>query len=425
MNDLTQNNFRELFIAADVDAATTDGYEAMSVGEVAMFDVHGNRLSTSGGSFTDAATVDKAKFVKRLSDSGKNQFQVSDVINKNWVTSAKGSAYAAKQEQVSYVGFNGSAGALDVINDNIYQVRFVFDSLLISNYNGDYFKTLNYKSPVSGTTQEAIAKGLMDNAILSFAREEEAVVLPERVCDGASVALGTSVNDVVFTKGSKTISAADIDDDTGAGTALAVGDYIRVGTALTSPVYKITAIDDSANTATLDIPFQGESVTLADTALRQVEASAAAAADWGLKFTGISPEAQVGRFLPGVIRFEISLHSDNWSVTEVTDATGAYIGANTAEQIAAEEFIAIGNQGDHLRYGRDTFVARSEAEDIPYNSFFVQFRDESLHGTPTVISKKQVKVAYPDGASNDGWSKANDGLQATVNAFFGTSVSIT
>ena len=70
-------------------------------------------------------------------------------------------------------------------------------------------------------------------------------MIVERLADEAGVALGTGVDDVVFTHGSKYISATDIDDAT-TNDAFVVGDYIRVGTATTDPALgdagKVTSI---------------------------------------------------------------------------------------------------------------------------------------------------------------------------------------
>lgn len=420
--DLTQKNFKELFIAKDVNVGGAT-LASMNVGEVGLFEASSNKrvvAASAGAGEVLASAVSKAVVIKRIASTGDNQYQISDVIEKAKLVSATGSAYAAKTEQVTYVGYNGSTGALDTTNDNIFQVRFVFDSLLISNHNKDYFKTVNWKSGISGNTQEKVAKGLIGNAILSFEREEEAIVKPEMISSGANTALGTGVDNVTFTKGTKTVTTDGDFSDATSGTAVTAGTYLRIGTAVTDPVYKVASVE-STTSLTLELAYQGETATFADTALRLVTAAAASAGDMGLKFTGISGSAVVGKFLPSVIRFEVTLTSKNWIDTAVTYSVGATVGNNTAEIIAAEEFITQGNQGDHLRYGRDTFAPKAEAEAIPYNSYHITFVDDSEF----VNSRKQIMIAYPDGASNDVWSKATDGLQAVLNAFCSTSVSIT
>lgn len=423
--DISQKNFVELFIAKDVNVGGST-MDSMNVGEVGLFTPSGKRIvaGNAGANEVLASDVDKAMFVKKVADK---KFQTSDIINKNYVISAKGSAYAAKTEQVTYVGYNGTSGALDEINDNIYTIRFVFREFLVgNNVKGGYMKTIPYKSPLSGTSQEGVSLGLIKSAIRAFSENDD-YIKAERVTSDAGDALSTGTATsatILATKGSPVVSGfADVDDATD-GTALAVGAYIRFGTAVTDPVYAIKSIDTTANTLTLDVPYQGDTELFDDTDLKQVSAADVAAGDMGLKFTGKSPEAKLGKFLPSVTHFDVTLHSDRWSTTEVTTTHGA-VGSDTAEIIAAQEFFMQGNQGDHFRYSRQAFTPKLEAEDIAYNSYFVQFTDESNVGSPRPVSHKQVKVAYPDGASNDVWSKADDGLQAVVNAFFGTSVSIT
>ena len=413
--DLTQKNFNELFIAKDVNVTGTS-MDGMAVGEVAMFTPSGKRLTAGAttGNVVKADTIEKAKFVKKIADK---EFQVSDVIDKNFVTSIAASEYAAKQEQVTYIGFNGSGGSLDIINNNLYTVRFVFSSFLVSNHGGDYYKTIPWKSAVSGTTQAKIASGLVKAASRSFGNEDKFVkveVVGETTKD---ITISPTATTLVFTHNSPVISATAV-------TGLAVGDLLRVGTTATDPLYKIIAVDSVANTATLEIPFKGASTSLGNAAVAIIPKADVDDIDYGLKATGLPMTSSLGKFLPSVVNFQVSLNSSQWQDTEVTYATGAFVGSDTAEIIAAEEFIMKGNQGDFYRYGRDSFQPTYAAEAIAYNSVFVQFRDETEVGSPKPVSLKQVKVAIPDGAANDVWSKATTGLQAVVNMFFGTTISM-
>lgn len=423
--DLTQKNFKELLIAKDVNVGGSTMAE-MNAGEVGLFTPSGKRIvaSSAGTNEVLASAADRAMFVKKRADG---TFQISDVIKKSEVKSVKAGEFKARKEQITYVGFNGTDGELDVINDNQYIGRFVFDNLLVSNHSCDYIKHIQYKSPTSGTTQEKIALGLMKSAIANFAREEDDIVSVERVNSASGTATADNgggstayeVGTITVVKGSKTISAEDIDGGT---TALAVGDYVRFGTAKTDAVYKVVSVDSTGNTATLDAEYQGANGTFAHTEAQVIPAATIANGDYGLKVTGQPLASVVGKFLPSIVSFQMTLQ--NFGITEVNYAQGAFIGSNTAEIIKAEEFFYQGNQGETLRYDRNTYAPIAEAENINYNSVEVIFAQTEEVGSLNILSPNQVKVAFPDGASNDVWSKSADGLQAVVNAYFGTSFSI-
>ena len=128
-----------------------------------------------------------------------------------------------------------------------------------------------YRSDATATGTE-IAKGLAENLYNNVKNEGEYRVKVERVSNGTLLALGTGVDSIVFTNGSKYFTCTDIDDAT-ANAALAVGDVIVIGTATTSPRYVITAIDTATNIGTIDVPFAGATATVLDTAYRKIAAA--------------------------------------------------------------------------------------------------------------------------------------------------------
>lgn len=223
-------------------------------------DLEGNVIST----YTDlkdgeAAVCDyKNTVIDAASTSGYNRFKIiarvgndliqSDMVHKGTVRSYSVTGQSNEAKQVDYVGYNGSSGSLGTLASTIHTIRLYVDDPTISGFMQQKVKEGFYKSAAS-TSQAAIAAGLVESLIKNYSREPEQDLLFERVCSGTKVALGTSVNTVTLTKGSKYFTATDIDDATGAGTALAVGDYLAIPTGSQRKV----TLAGSSGTATVSI----------------------------------------------------------------------------------------------------------------------------------------------------------------------------
>jgi hypothetical protein len=129
---------------------------------------------------------------------------------------------------------------------------------------------------------------------------------------------------------------------------MVVGDYLRFGTGVTDPMYKITAIDTTANTLTLDQPYQGVSALFNDTGLEKVAAATAATADFGLKLTGLPGDFVVGLYEYRKISFNVLLN-DTFGGTLNTTSTVASKGKGTYNEIAELEWFLKGNRGEGNR----------------------------------------------------------------------------
>lgn len=265
-------------------------------------------------------------------------------------------AYSAPADQVTYIGFNGTSGSIDEINNNLYQVNLEFSDWGSLSAENRYRKQGHYESGASAS-QEAVADGLVASLIRNFSREGISPELPstvarrlrfERVTSDAGDTLGAAFGPAVFTQGSKVVSVADVGDATG-GTAPSVGDYLRIGTAVTDPVYKVAAVDTTADTLTLDVAYQGASATIADTALELITAADAAAGNFGIKMTGIQEDFKLGKIKFTKIRFTTTLV--DFGTTAVTNSVAATEGNGDGRRVAELEWFAKGNTGDHFRMG--------------------------------------------------------------------------
>jgi len=196
MNFPGQNNISFALIGKSV-AAVTDATLIQSIddlldGQIALVDQ--NNKAMNGQTITLGM---KLRFVQR---SG-TQLKYTPHFTANNAT-VKLTGYTAPANQVSFIGYNGSAGSLDVIDNNYYSVWLT----LLQSYNGiPYMKDFSFKSAKTSSTQVQLATGLYDGALKSFGREPYKYIKFERVASGTVAAFGTATI-VKYTKGSKTVS---------------------------------------------------------------------------------------------------------------------------------------------------------------------------------------------------------------------------
>lgn len=337
--EFQNTNLKVIVASATSDAAETTlaTFRASgSDGEVIATEQDGTVVAAGTTKFIVAA----------LKGTDLDQSEVMDLSNVK-IINAK--AYAAPTHRSEAIGYNGTSGAIEVLNSNLYQINIELLNYGSLSPENRYFRQAHYMSKTSGNTQAEIADGLTLSLLRNFSREQVRRVAVTRLCNDAGDALGTGVDNVVFTKGSKVISATNIDDAT-TNAALAAGDYLRIGTATTSPVYKIVSIDTVANTAILDVPYQGVSETIADTGLERIPVADQAAASFGVVITGVDQP-----FVVGKLRFEpvdwrpITLV--DFGTTETTLLSSPSKGIGDGRRVAELEWFANGNFGEVHRMG--------------------------------------------------------------------------
>lgn len=295
---------------------------------------------------TAIASGTKEFIVVSKDDNG--DLTVTEPIKVENVKKLSAKAYDASTKQIDYIGFNGSTGTIDVINNNHYTVN-----IETYNYGGTstelrYRKSGWFSSSASATELE-IAEGLRDSLIRNFKREPDKLIGFAMVAStGSDLALGTSVDNVTFTKGSKYFTATDIDDAT-TNAALAVGDLIRVGTGATDAVYRITAIDVSTNIGTLDQEFQGVTTTIADTGLKRIPAADISNESLGVQLTGKDLTWKRIKFPYEVLHFKTTLQE--FGSTNITESQAASIGIGEGKRVVDHEAFAAGNFGELYRMG--------------------------------------------------------------------------
>ena len=340
MANYSQNNHQQVLVGKDV-AKTTTTIAALNDGEIAIF--------TPGGTMYTEATADAgdmfAIYLGRAAALGPLK---SEAFSKADVTRVSKKAYVAPTSQLDYVGSNGTSGAIETNNNTVYRATIELDmGRPETNHSGVYVKDMVYKTDASATQSE-IALGLAASGYANLSREAEQSVAFKALCDDAGDALGTGMDTITFTKGSKIVTATDVDDAT-TNPAVLVGGFLRAGTAVTDDVYKIVAIDATANTITLDAPFRGESVSGVDTAFESITAADGAAGNWGVSLAAGTLDFVVGKVNDKQATWKLSLDADSFGATPLVNSVKSTPGTGTNQQVAQLEYFANGNNGELYR----------------------------------------------------------------------------
>lgn len=348
---LSQNNISHVFVGANT-ALSTGAVSALSAGQIAVFQ-NGSTTADAG------ALVANDKFQVIFKDAQGNLVN-SPWIDFNNITSKSAVNYTAPTEKKVYVGYNGTTGSIGVANSTVYTMHMNIQDGTKTWGEHPLFKMVAaYESDASATETE-IADALLANAIKNFEREVALgfdYIKIGRICSTAVTAANALDHNATVVQDSNVVAVAtNLTYAATTGTVVA-GDYLRIGsvgggTALTSQVYKVTAVDTL--NLVLDRPVLEASGTYA-TATDDIEvipaATAAAATGWGLSF-----ESKPLAFDPGLkkyqkLMFNVQLGSD-FPTTIQTVATNASKGEGTYYEVAENEWLLKGNRGENFRVAK-------------------------------------------------------------------------
>lgn len=355
----------------------------LASGEVVVCDVNGTVLNS-----TTVLTRDRIVIRQGQGTGGAPQV-ISPVIYKNAVLDYRGANFKAATAQVDYIGYNAATGlgAWDVINNNSYIIG-------IKNSDSVNYGTLGvekfgkYTSDSSATHLEindALAISLYENTTrTSF----EPLFLVERVSSNAGAATTGATGTLTVVKGINTVTAS-----VSATAEFAAGDYVRFGTAVTSPVYKV--VSASGTTLTLDMPYQGNSGTFTAGNAEYITAALALAAASGIKLTGIDQTFNtVARKQYMVSRWTTTLV--NGGTTPIVIQTRATEGIGEYEQIAQLEYETIGYEGFLNRNAIPYQTPRSNAlSTASYSTLHLYYSDHPGEGVIARSNQpKELIIAF-------------------------------
>jgi hypothetical protein len=364
--------------------------------------------NNAGGTIASASE----RFIVALKKATGKLDQTETVVISG-IRNIEAAAYSAASERVEYVGFNGTSGAVEVINDFLYQINFkLFNYGSLSTEN-TYLRTATTKS-TSTATQAAIVDGLLGSAIRNVSREPYRLKFEMILNDGGAAITGTG--DLTVEKGSRFVSAA-----TDADAVVAVGDYLRIdSTAPSGSVYRIVAIDAANDVIELSVPYQGDSATVAEASNEYVVAATAATSDAGLKITGVAQD-----FIAGKLKFQ----KVDWVTTTVdfdadlTLASAASIGVGEGARVAELEWFAVGNFGEHYRMGEPHLYPQDFEAVVSgkYDTLVIDwaYEQDAFVGTK---SPRQLLIFASAGAAGTDHTAIN-GLITKLNAASGLNIA--
>lgn len=409
-----QRNVANLLVVNSV--AATAGMETLNIdGFISSLSTGEPVVLSPGGIVVDATGTlpTEFKIATKLTDGSMNY---SDIIRAKSIKSIHSNKYTAATNQVDYVGYNGSTGSIDVINDNIYAVKLYLRPTDTAGFMQQKIKEGFYETD-STATQSEIAKGLTESLIKNFSREPDKVKFGtdrfvfERINSGAVAnALGTAT--VAVTKGSTAIVFSE--DMTALVTA---GTIVRIGGlgAGTTPCYVVTGHDSGAAAArvyTLDIPWQGTS----NTAVAANLVESVTEGNWGIKISSVTYYYEEPKFRYSQPIWETILQ--DCGSTVVTKSVKTTPGTGDYRQVHAMEQLFLGNEGNYYRAQIPQPTFRTEVSSAKtYALITIEYEGEmttELGGQAN--SLKQLIIACEKG-NGGAYSDANTGLGTTLNAY--------
>jgi hypothetical protein len=411
---MNQKDVMNILVARDVGTKSTANatgtaiatYTDLKDGEMVVTNPH-NVVIGATEILTDALVAKYGfKFIVRKG----TLLDHSDLIKIDNIRSCDGIVDSAAAAQVSYIGYNGSSGAI-VNNDNVpYVPRFIMHWKDRAGQGQQLILDGVFKSGASAKASD-VTIGLLQSLDNMLSRQNyiEPIVV-NAVCSAAVTAGNCFDNDATVVKGSK-VFAVGTNLNYG-GVALVIGDYVRMQgptastTALTDSVYEVVAINTL--NVTVDRPIKEASGTYAAAGdeLEVIPAATGDAANWGIKCTGQTRQYTPGKWRYSVVRFEIGLN-DSFGATTVTYTTAASLGVGTSYQVGELEWELKGNVGlvyaaDHLHPTRDfTLVVDHTAATVMYDQIAISwFDNKPTNAVDVSNSAKQLILASVTGYAN-------------------------
>ena len=403
---LTQRNITQSLIGQNVAATTATRVENLEDGRIGITNLFGKILTT------DADTFDTIV----IHQGGSNRR--SDVIKRSNVKSIRTKAYAAPTNQITYVGYNGTAGDLQAINNNNYILRINF---VTGNRSQEFpMQRIIQGRFVTGATSTKleVADGLTKNINASARTRFENDIKAEVVLSNVGSSAWSISDTIVGTRGSTTVVITDVGNNASVG-VIAAGAYLRIGTGVTDPCYKIVASTVTANGGilTLDQPLL-QNVNLLGSEAEIINANNAAASSVGIKLSGLDRtfdlNAKIEYSKPS---FETQL--TNFGSATITAAQAAFLGSGTYEQVATEDLftdISMGNRyrKDHL-YSPNLYAVPGGQ----YACVTIETDDISPANVgPVSVSPKIIRVWFNNAASTNATN-----FLTVLGDFMGTTYS--
>lgn len=343
-----------------------------------------------GGKLVSTARFTKGAIVKAALIGGNNTY-------------ATVQQYVAAVQQITRIGFNGTTGSLPTTtSETSFYIKIRKNDNDAANRSQPNSLFAQFKTDATGS-QEELALGLVKNGVQNMSTQpvsNNGYLRFEALCDDAGAADATATS-ITIDYGSRTGTL-----NAGA-TTFVVGDLLRIGGgAVTDPVYKITAL--AGTTVTLDIAYQGASGT--GIAIEYITAALAAAAEFGVQLRGVASDFSVEALRNYYSNRFTATFSD--ASTLNTHIQGANDGSGTWQQVAMDEYMSMGNQGENSMIGVPPVPRTSSVvTDGEYDAIMITVK-EDINGLVTAEKADANILIYVQDGSG---SPSGDAIATALN----------
>lgn len=283
-------------------------------------------------------------------------------------------------QQVSIVGFNGTTGALPAANSTDFYIKIRKNDNDAANRSQPMSLFAGPVKTDATASQEELAFALVKNGIANFKDEPANNYLAfDVISDGTEAAIGSAT--LAATNGSRALTYS-------AAHSLVVGDLVFIAGA----TYKVEAVP-TTTTVTLSTPFEGTTVTAlaTGTAYATTHGKLTAATNFGVRMTGVQADFNVNSFRDYYVnRFTVTF-SD---VATLVTTTGARTGSGVWQQVAMDEYMSYGFEGENSMLGVPPRMRDQEViEDGKYGCVEISWT-ENIQGLVSLQGGKGSVLFY-------------------------------
>jgi hypothetical protein len=284
------------------------------------------------------------------------------------------SKFKAAVQQITYVGYNLTAGNLPTANSTDFFIKIRKRDNDAANRSQPMSLFAGPVQTDSTGTQEELAFALAKNGLRNFAQEPANGYLKfEVVSNGTLAAVGATT--LAATNGSRLLTYS-------AAHSLAVGDLVFIAGA----TYKVATVP-STTTVTLNIAFQGTTVAAlaTGTTYATTHGKLTVATSFGVRLTGVPANFDVNQMRDYYANRFTTTFSDSSTLISVT---GAQNGNGVWQQVAMDEYLSYGYEGQNNQLAtpsvpRDQVVkipgvAGNTAQSSRYSTLAISWTDEIL-----------------------------------------------
>lgn len=409
------NYVNRVLIGDGTQSGAVTSLPGIQKGDLLLLKEDGTVITTNAA----AAALPKFEKVTIAAGVGAGLAILSSPIQGNTVSKYEGQLYVAPQEQIAYVGFNGTTGSLEATLNVEYRLRIhLKDSHRVQGQRptlADFPAYVNTGGQKEAAAQIACYYSQKDYGT-NFLGDK---VQLERVSNGTFAAL---TNNATVVKGSKTVTST--------AHGRAVGDVVRIGgTGATVPVYVIESVE-SANAFTLDVPYVGASATVLAANIGAITTPTS----WGFKLTGIAQDGKISVNGLPIDEYEWVIFDASYARTSESTPYAAAIytlaqqvnpGQGYWKQVNDREEAAKGYLGDtSKRRYFDQRIVSNVVIDQAYDSVVIAHADiQKGDFQGQYVAPLQTEIYIPNGSDQS--DPSGDNFKDILNGYFSDVLGFT